>query len=153
VQNQEELAQDLIRYYLLPEQSDQAILEELKQKLLGELKFSQADELGNYQRMLQRFYGQITFLAVTKWLNAEFEYQDRLIIIENGLLKSDGRNKYLTGGMEYQKRELYAVDKAELDERWVIFNQVKKIFPEKLISGYERTREQLYKYFSHKENN
>jgi len=152
VQNKELLGTDLVRYYLLPEQRDMVILDELKKKLMQELNFKRADELSNYQQRLQHFHGQITFLAVTKWLNLKFEYKGKQIIIEKGLLKQDGKQEYFIAGMEYQINEQYAVDKSELDERWVVFNYVKKLFPEELIIAYEKNREKLAGYLTSKED-
>ncbi|MCF7920994.1 MAG: hypothetical protein K9N06_13930 [Candidatus Cloacimonetes bacterium] len=152
IRNQEFLAVDLVRYFLLPEQKDLSVLEEWKQKLLAELKFRESDELASYQRILQRFYSRITFLAVTKWLDAEFEYKGKQIKIKNGLLGQDGSHRYLIVETEYQPHELYAVEKAELDERWVIFNYIKNMFPEKLKAGYELSRKQLADYLIRKEN-
>lgn len=151
VQNKEELARDLTACYLLPDQSILAEIEIRKQEFSKNLKFREAEELSNYYRILQRFYAQLTFLSVTKWLNLEFEYKDQVYVIKNGLLKQAGSYSFPVLSTEYQPNELYAIEKSELDERWVIFNHIKNTFPQELITGYEKTRELLTKYLTNKD--
>ncbi|MDP8209978.1 MAG: hypothetical protein RAO94_02610 [Candidatus Stygibacter australis] len=151
IQNQEQLAADLTKYFLQPKQENLDILTKEIDTLLDGFLFTKAEAVKHQKKLLSNFYHQVAFLIVTKHLNLKYEYDGKNIEIANGLLKRiDGRILERVN-QKYQLNELFAIDKSELDERWVIYNEVSSKIPEKLLECYETTQQQLSKYLLNKE--
>ena len=151
IQKQNQLAEDLTRYFLLPKLENLEIVNDEIETLLDGFLFTKAEAVKHQKKLLSNFYHQVAFLSVTKHLNLKYEYEGKIIEIANGLLKRiDGRILDRVK-QEYQPNEIFAVDKSELDERWVIYNEVSSKIPEQLLECYETTREQLSEYLLNKE--
>lgn len=146
VNNEELLKADLVKYYLLPKKEIVDLLDEMKERYLDELQFTAAERVRIQHQELSRFYNQISFLMVTKHLDLQFKHQGQQIEIRNGMIAKIGDVAITLPENEYQKTELYAVEKSELDERWIVFNEIKNIFPEALSAGYKDTVRELRAY-------
>jgi len=150
-QNHDMLAEDLTKYFLQPKQENLDIITKEIDTLLDGFLFTKAEVVKHQKKLLSNFYHQVAFLTITKHLNIKYEYDGKQIEIAGGLLKRiDGRilNRV---NQKYQPNELFAVDKSELDERWVIYNEVSSKIPEKLLEYYDATRQQLVEYLLNKE--
>ncbi|MCF7911150.1 MAG: hypothetical protein K9M99_01375 [Candidatus Cloacimonetes bacterium] len=151
VTGQDNLSAELTRYFLLPRHEN---LEKVKleiDELLDALRFSEAEAVRQQEKILTSFYHQIAFLLVTKHLNMHYDYNGKQIEIAEGLItRIDGRILDRVK-QEYQPNELFAVDKSELDERWIVFNEVIHQIPEKLLECHETARQQLAEYLLNKE--
>jgi excinuclease UvrABC nuclease subunit len=146
IREQEKLAADFTQYFLLPKLDNLSKVKAEIEELLDGFRFSEVEASKKSEKVLTSFYHQIAFLLVTKQLNLEYDYQGKKIEIECGLImRIDGRILDRVK-QEYQTNELLAIDKSELDERWVVYNEVIHQIPEKLLECYESTREQLAEY-------
>jgi len=89
---------------------------------------------------------------VSKSIILDIEYKGKRVKVKNGLLDQINNLKFNNAIREYQANELYAVEKSELDERWVIFNEVKSLIPRELLSGYASSRNKLKRYIQEQGN-
>ncbi len=148
LQRKEDLSGDLTRYFLTPKKENLDKLTEERESLLNSFHFKEVETLRLDQKLLTKFYNRITFLMVTRQINVNYEYEGKHIEITKGLIsRIDGRSFELTD-LGYQPNELYAVDKSELDERWVIYNEIMSLIPEKLKISYEITKKELTNYLT-----
>ncbi len=146
IQGKENIIEDLSRFFLTPKIENIDKLTEERESLLNSFHFKEAEALQLDQKLLTKFYNRITFLMVTRQINVNYEYEGKQIEISNGLIsRIDGRS-FDISDREYQPNELYAVDKSELDERWIIYNEIMNRIPEKLKISYEITRKTLTSY-------
>jgi excinuclease UvrABC nuclease subunit len=152
VHDKDKLLPDLVKYYLLPEAEHLKILEEKRGILLDSLRFTEAEINRRQQELIREFYGKIAFLMVTRHLNLVYEYEGKKIEITSGMISRIDDWEFEYSNQENEANELYAVDKSELDERWIVYNHVMRHFPEKLKAGYDITRGKLAAYLSYKDS-
>jgi len=150
INNKSNLSDNLLNNYLLPQEDRLNILLEKKEKQLTDLQFNKAQTTKLHWSNLKKFYARISFLMVTKDISHKFEYKGKRIKIKNGLLEQVGNRKFNNVIRKYQSNELYAVDKSELNERWVIYNELKALIPRELMAGYNKSRKELMKYMEEK---
>lgn len=148
-----ELVKDLVKYYLLPHQDNLQELRMEKEKLFDELNFGEAENLQRLERKILRYYNQVSFLMVTKTLEMTFEYGGKEIEIKGGMISAIDGYGFHISTREYNRNELYSVEKSELDERWIVFNMVKQLQPEKMKDLYEETRAKLINNLREESNN
>jgi hypothetical protein len=119
---------------------------------MQQLRFAEAERIGIQKKQLEKFYNYIAFLIVTKNINLKYQYEGKMVMITEGMIERVEGRRFDNITREYMPNELYAVDKSELDERWVIFNEIKDSIPGELLKSYEMTIEKLSKYLSGKED-
>lgn len=96
-------------------------------KFNDELEFKNAEEIKIEATLILKYYHYLEFLAHTKTLNDEIVIGERHYYIENGLLAEIKTNDSLdfrekNRSIEYMDKEKLAVNKIELDERWIVYN-------------------------------
>ena len=106
---------------------DEAIVRYIKKQhnlLIGERT---AEKIKIEATIILKYYKFLNFLNKTKSLNRTIETDDKAYFIEDGLLAEVSgkdslefrdQNKTVT----YRPNELLAVNKNQLDERWIVFN-------------------------------
>lgn len=93
----------------------------------NDLEFIEAEKIKIEATIILKYYKFLNFLNKTKSLNRTIETDDKAYFIEDGLLAEVSgkdslefrdQNKTVT----YRPNELLAVNKNQLDERWIVFN-------------------------------
>ena len=92
-----------------------------------ELEFIKAEEVKVEAGIILKYYKFLNFLSKTKSLNQILEIDDRVYFIEDGLLAEvSGEGcldfRELNKKVPYRANEMLAVNKNQLDERWIVFN-------------------------------
>lgn len=125
--NHQEL-KELINTYYLSSNNDLAdkLLNKYK-NFYDDLEFIKAEEIKIETKLILKYYKFLNFLNKTKDLTITLEHDSRVYFVENGLLAEvSGRDsidfRNLNRRIPYRENELLAVNKNQLDERWIVFN-------------------------------
>jgi excinuclease UvrABC nuclease subunit len=119
---------ELINKYYLSTNNDLADLLLAKyEEYHNDLQFLKAEEVKVEAKVILKYYKFLDFLNKTKGLNTTLEVENRVYFVEDGLLAEvsgtdsiDFRN--INRKIPYRENELLAVNKNQLDERWIVFN-------------------------------
>lgn len=120
--------QAMVKKYYLSSNNDLADLLMIKyQAYYNNLEFIKAEEIKIETRIILKYYKFLNFLNATKDLNKTFIVDNRAYSIEDGLLAEVSGNdsldfRELNRKIPYRENELLAVNKNQLDERWIVFN-------------------------------
>ncbi len=93
----------------------------------NDLLFIKAEEIKIEAKILLKYYKNLNFLNKTKGLTQTLEIDNRVYFIEDGLLaevsgKESINFRDLNRKIPYRENEVLAVNKNQLDERWIVFN-------------------------------
>ncbi len=124
---------NLIHKYYLSANNDFADrLLQKYQDFHNDLEFLKAEEVKIETKIILKYYKFLNFLNKTKDLNSSFEYDNRVYFIEDGLLAEvSGQDsidfRSLNRRIPYRENEMLAVNKNQLDERWIVFNFLEEV--------------------------
>lgn len=123
-----ELLKTLIRKYYLSANNDLAdrLMKEYE-KFHNDLQFIKAEEVKIEAKLVLKYYRFLNFLNQTKEINKTLEVDNRVYFIEDGLLaevsdKDSIDFRSINRKIPYRDNEMLAVNKNQLDERWIVFN-------------------------------
>lgn len=120
--------EDLIKKYYLSANNDLADrLLNKYQEFHNNLEFIKAEEVKIETKFILKYYKFLNFLDKTKSLNKTFIIENRVYSVEDGLLAEvSGKDSMdfrdMNRKVPYRDNELLAVNKNQLDERWIVFN-------------------------------
>lgn len=130
LKDKRETAEFIFRNFLI---SNSRIIEALSdeiESLFKELKFDRAARLQRHLEILKKYYDIISFLHVTKHIKSDITLAERTIRIESGLIaevnERQENERFDLNGHSFRKNEYLAHDKAQLSERWLIYQYLKK---------------------------
>lgn len=115
------------KYYLSPNNDLADRLLNKYQEYHNNLEFIKAEEVKIETRIILKYYKFLNFLSKTKDLNKTFIVENRVYSIEDGLLAEvSGKDSLdfrdINRKVPYRENELLALNKNQLDERWIVFN-------------------------------
>jgi len=129
--------------YLLPNKNILEKIEQKRNKLSQNLEFKKADLLEKQERMIKKYYQILKFLYTTKSIEMEFsEYNISCKITKGKIseMEENGIIQYFDAAeLEYRKNEKLAVEKAQLDEMWIIYDHLKKTYPKEIDKIYSKS--------------
>jgi len=118
----------LIHNYYLSTNNDLAdILMHKYEEYYNDLQFIKAEEIKIETKIILKYYRFLKFLNITKGLNQTLEIDNRVYFIEDGLLAEvSGKDSIdfrdINRKIPYRENEVLAINKNQLDERWIVFN-------------------------------
>lgn len=120
----------LINYLVSP---NLAVLKDLRTKAADaeeDLDFITSDLLQTQYKLISNYYRQLFFLYITRHLEFDGEHNGTKLSIKKGMINSiilkDG-TKHEFFNKDYPRpNELLAVNKNELDERWIVFRMLEE---------------------------
>lgn len=129
---QDELRQLIHTYYLSSNNDLADRLLEKYQTYHNNLEFIKAEEVKIETKLLLKYYKFLNFLNNTKDLTRTFEYENRVYFIEDGLLAEvSGKDsidfRSINRKIPYRENELLAVNKNQLDERWIVYKFIEQV--------------------------
>ncbi len=131
---------DLLKEYYL-KVNDSILQETMKtfQSYYDDLEFTKADFTQKQINLLDKYYQFLEFFQRTKQINAEIQLDKGTIKIINGLITEIKINNKMYNFeqdlTEYRENELWAVNKQEFWERWVIYSYLKENQPTLFCAG------------------
>jgi excinuclease UvrABC nuclease subunit len=111
-------------------------------KLFDELEFEEADRVQWKMLQLRKYYDFLKFFYIAKHMNLVISDAHGSYHVTNGLLSSYTSNEGAVEKFqavvqpEYRDAEYLAVNKDQLDEMWIIYQQAKQTQPELLEDIY-----------------
>lgn len=98
----------------------------------NDLQFIKAEEVKIETKFVLKYYRFLNFLNQTKEINRMIEVDNRVYFIEDGLLAEvSGKDsidfRSINRKIPYRENELLAVNKNQLDERWIVFNFLEEV--------------------------
>ncbi len=115
----------VISDYLLINYKKISELEEKMNKESDNLNFTGEEYLKNKLNIIKKYYDYLKFFYVTKEIN----FQDSRITIKNGLIKKikvkNESIKFPDYDLHFNKNEFLAIEKNQLNERWIIYDYLK----------------------------
>ena len=98
-------------------------------KLMDNLDFNAADFLNKRLKKIKEYYNKLRFYYVTKSLSVNISHSNFQVKIENGLISQisydDEKIKIKLPIINYRENETLAVNKRELEERWIIYEYLR----------------------------
>ncbi len=129
--------------YLFP---NKMILEKSGKKresLFKNLEFMKADLLEKQERMIEKYYQILKFLYTAKNIEMEISENNISCKIKKGKLSELNENGVIqyfeSADLEYRKNEMLAIEKAQLDEMWIIYDHLKKTYPKEIDKIYSKS--------------
>jgi excinuclease UvrABC nuclease subunit len=139
----------LIHYVMTPNIS---VLKDLKKKIAqteNELNFNTSEILQAQHKLISSYYRQLLFLYCTRHINETIEMNGMKVNISQGLIKTientNGESLAYFREDLPRNNELLAVNKDELDERWIIFRTLEKDKPNYIKELYQNQFHQIGK--------
>lgn len=124
----------LVNYIISP---NLAVLQDLKQRIQqseDDLDFNSSDILQTQYKLISNYYRQLLFFFITRHLDYEDEHHGTPFSVKNGLVKSitlkNGYKEEFFKEDLPRTNELLAVNKDELNERWIIFRTLEEKKPD-----------------------
>lgn len=114
-------------YYLSPVNDLADILINKYQEYYNNLEFLKAEGVKVETKIILKYYKFLNFLSKTKDLHKTFIVDNRVYSVEDGLLAEvSGKDSLdfrdMNRKIPYRDNELLAVNKNQVDERWIVFN-------------------------------
>ena len=115
------------QYYLSTNNNLADLLKTKYEYYYNDLQFIKAEEINIETKLLLNYYKYLKFLNETKSLNQTLDVDNRTYFIEDGLLAEvSGKDSIdfrdINRKIPYRENELLAVNKNQLDERWIVFD-------------------------------
>lgn len=117
-------------YYVFPNETLLPTLHERYEFLMDELEFSEGDVIKAQIRIFEKYYENLLFLYVTRKIDLILELDGFTLTIKSGLLKHIQKDDKIwfansQEDIEFRDNEFLAIDKQELDNRWIIWQFVR----------------------------
>jgi excinuclease UvrABC nuclease subunit len=131
--------------YLLVNQENMAKISLGIKEAEDDLRFNDAENLKRGNRIIRKYYDYLRFFHVTKHLDIDIGQ----VRISKGLIyEIDQKNvgiKFEHPEIFYRKNEYLAHQKNELNERWIVYEHLKKDHGTELKKIYLKSKEELLK--------